>query len=68
MKVTVNGDEKRFNQESITLSELLKISEVEMPELVSVQLNGDFVDKDDYEKTKVIDGMEVDFLYFMGGG
>jgi len=36
--------------------------------MVSIQLNGEFVVRDDYDSTLVKEGDEVDFLYFMGGG
>jgi len=36
--------------------------------MVSIQLNGEFVVRDDYDSTLVNEGDEVDFLYFMGGG
>jgi len=36
--------------------------------MVSVQLNGAFVQRTDFEQTHIQDGDEVDFLYFMGGG
>jgi sulfur carrier protein len=36
--------------------------------MVSVQLNGEFVSRDDYESVSLKEDDEVDFLYFMGGG
>jgi thiamine biosynthesis protein ThiS len=36
--------------------------------MVSVQLNGEFVESNLYDSTKVKDGDEIDFLYLMGGG
>jgi len=36
--------------------------------MVSIQLNGQFVNREDFDSTKVSDGDELDFLYFMGGG
>jgi len=41
---------------------------VAQPSMVSIQLNGQFVNRDDFETTTVSDGDELDFLYFMGGG
>ena len=67
MQIKINGDSKEV-QEGISLAEVLKISEVENPDLVSVQLDGDFVDKEEYAKITVKENQEVDFLYFMGGG
>ena len=68
MKVKVNGQEKMFQNRDLTISELLKLNDVEMPEMVSVQLNQAFVDKSKYDETKVSERDQVDFLYFMGGG
>lgn len=68
MKFKVNGEEKSIEQEKVTVTELLGISEVEMPDMVSVQLNGEFVNRENYPSTSVNEGDEVDFLYFMGGG
>jgi sulfur carrier protein len=36
--------------------------------MVSVQVNGEFVGRDDFSTFLVNNGDEVDFLYFMGGG
>ena len=68
MKIITNGDEQALESDSVSISELLKINDVEMPDMVSVQLNGDFVERDAFETTTVKDGDEVDLLYFMGGG
>jgi len=68
MKIKINGEEKKFSGDSMTVAELLKVGDVETPEMVSVQLNGSFVDKKDYASTFVSENEEVDFLYFMGGG
>ena len=68
MIVTVNGEKETIENSSLTVSELLTIKKVEMPDMVSVQLNGEFVDRDTYSALQVNDGDEVEFLYFMGGG
>ncbi len=68
MQVVVNGEEKRLSDTSLTVIELLRANGVEAPEMVSVQLNGEFVDRANYENTRVKEKDEVDFLYFMGGG
>lgn len=67
MKIKVNGEQKDFST-SLNISSLLKENKVEQPEMVSVQLNGEFVERENFETTKVKEGDEVDFLYFMGGG
>ena len=68
MIVTVNGEKETIENSSLTVSELLTIKKVEMPDMVSEQLNGEFVDRDTYSALQVNDGDEVEFLYFMGGG
>jgi sulfur carrier protein len=67
MKIKVNGEQKEFTDVS-NISSLLKANKVEQPEMVSVQLNGEFVEREDFEKTNIKENDEVDFLYFMGGG
>ena len=57
-----------FDAKSLTIAEVLKTENVEKPETVSVQLNGEFVDRERSSTTPLKEGDEVDFLYFMGGG
>jgi sulfur carrier protein len=68
MVIRVNGESQTIQQESISMAELLVLNKVELPDMVSVQLNGNFVDKADYRSTTLAANDEVDFLYFMGGG
>ena len=67
MKITVNEEQQEV-REGINISELIKENNVAQPEMVSVQLNEEFVDRDDFEATVLKEGDVVDFLYFMGGG
>lgn len=67
MTITINGDKKEFAGE-LSISALLEQENVESPDMVSVQLNEEFVEADDYATTTVKEGDAVDFLYFMGGG
>ena len=68
MKIKVNGKEEVFQQATLTVADLLKISRVQQPDMVSVQLNGEFVNRAAYPTTRVNEADEIDFLYFMGGG
>ncbi len=68
MKLTVNGKEEILPGEKIVLLELLKEMKVEMPDMVSVEINGDFLDRSVFATTSVKEGDKVEFLYFMGGG
>jgi len=68
MKVKLNGKDETVQKDSANVTEVLKIFDVKQPDMVSVQINGEFVNKEDYEATQVKNGDEIDFLYFMGGG
>ena len=65
--ITVNGDKQEVAL-PITVSELIKQNNVAQPDMVSVQINEEFVEREDYDTTTLNDGDAVDFLYFMGGG
>jgi sulfur carrier protein len=66
-KIKVNGNEQEISN-PVSLTELIALNNVAQPSMVSIQLNGEFVVRDDYDSTFVNEGDEVDFLYFMGGG
>ncbi|VAW29493.1 hypothetical protein MNBD_BACTEROID07-1439 [hydrothermal vent metagenome] len=68
MNLKVNGKEQKINGSEITVKELLVLNKVEMIDMVSVQLNGSFVRKEDFETRIVKENDEVEYLYFMGGG
>ena len=67
MKITVAGNKKEY-EDGITVAELIVKENVENPEYVTVTVNDDFVERDDFETTKLNEGVAVEFLYFMGGG
>ncbi len=66
-KITVNGESQDVKL-PLTLTELIKQNNVEQPDMVSVQVNDDFVDRTEWDGIQIKDGDNVDFLYFMGGG
>ncbi len=68
MAQIIVNDEKQEVTLPLTLSELIKINKVFQPEMVTIQVNEDFVEREDYEKIQLKEGDRVDFLYFMGGG
>jgi sulfur carrier protein len=68
MKININGDTKEFSQDKLSVTELLKIEKVEMPDMVSVQLNDEFLRQHEYENTFLKENDVINFLYFMGGG
>jgi sulfur carrier protein len=66
-KIIVNGEDQEVKL-PVTVSELIKLNEVLQPEMVSVQVNEEFVEREDYDTTQLNEGDSIDFLYFMGGG
>ena len=68
MIIKVHGESYSPEKESTTILDLLREREVEMPEMVSVQLNGNFVKKENFGSTHLKESDEVEFLYFMAGG
>lgn len=66
-KLTVNGEVQEV-QLPLTLTQLIKQNNVLQPEMVSVQVNEDFVDRSEWDVIQIQEGDLVDFLYFMGGG
>ncbi|MFC1816552.1 sulfur carrier protein ThiS [Thermodesulfobacteriota bacterium] len=68
MIIKVNGENYSTEKEKTAIDDLLKEKKVEMPEMVSVQLNGNFVKRENFSATHLKENDEVEFLYFMGGG
>jgi sulfur carrier protein len=67
MKLTINGAESEVI-DNLTVAQLLAVRQVEMPDMVSVELNGEFVDRGVFSSTTLKNGDKVEFMYFMGGG
>ncbi len=66
-KIYVNGDAQEVNL-PLNVSELINNSNVQQPEMVSVQVNEEFAEREDWDSIQLKEGDKVDFLYFMGGG
>lgn len=67
MFITVAGDKKEV-KDAITVAELIVEENVETPQYVTVSVNDDFINKEDFETYALKEGDSVEFLYFMGGG
>ena len=66
-KIYVNGDVQEVSL-PLNVSELIQQSDVQQPEMVSVQVNEEFAEREDWEKIQLKEDDKADFLYFMGGG
>ena len=66
-KIYVNGDAQEVSL-PLNVSELIQKNNVLQPDMVSVQVNEEFAEREDWESIQLKEGDKVDFLYFMGGG
>jgi sulfur carrier protein len=69
MTITINGKETAIvvNPDR-TIESLLEELDVSQRLYVTVELNGDILDRSAFETTPVKEGDVIEFLYFMGGG
>ncbi len=69
MKLTVNGKPATIEaNEQLTIHAILEALQVQQPEYVTVELNGDILEREQFNTTLVGEGDALEFLYFMGGG
>ena len=68
MNLQINGEKEILEDANISISKLLELKSVKMPDMVSVELNGEIIDRSAFDTTQLKDHDEVEFLYFMGGG
>jgi len=67
MNIHINGEPAEIGGET-TITQLLADRNVKMPDMVTVELNGEILNRGSFAETTVKDGDKVEFLYFMGGG
>ena len=67
MNLVINGKEININ-DGLTVNQLLAQENVQMPDMVSVKLNGQILKRTKFEGTLLKNDDKVEFLYFMGGG
>jgi len=53
--------------DGLTVNELLAEQKVKMPDMVSVELNGQILRRTEFDEAALKDNDKVEFLYFMGG-
>ncbi len=69
MKISINGKETTIAEKpDRTVDSLLEELDVSQRLYVTVELNGEILDRTVFGTTPVNDGDVVEFLYFMGGG
>ena len=69
MNISINGKETLLSENiDRTVDSLLEELDVSQRLYVTVELNGEILDRPAYETTPVKEGDVIEFLYFMGGG
>ena len=69
MKITINGKETAIPESpDRTIDSLLEELDVPQRLYVTVELNGEVLDRPAFETKPVNEGDVIEFLYFMGGG
>lgn len=66
MTIYLNGKKKEV-QDDINISKLLEIENIRS-EVVSVELNGQLIERNKYSKTVLKPDDHLEFVYYMGGG
>jgi sulfur carrier protein len=67
MKIKVNGQVVEI-EAGLNIEDLLTALKVEMPLYVTVQLNEELLERENFASTIPQAGDSIEFLYFMGGG
>lgn len=69
MKISINGKETTIPENpERTIDSLLEELDVSQRLYVTVELNGEVLDRPAFESKPVNEGDVIEFLYFMGGG
>ncbi|HPD66121.1 MAG TPA: sulfur carrier protein ThiS [Bacteroidia bacterium] len=67
MEITLNNRKEHFEQEQLTVNELLEIKKFTFKMLV-VKINQKLIKKDEYDTALIQDGDDVMVLHLISGG
>ncbi|MBK7133133.1 MAG: sulfur carrier protein ThiS [Bacteroidales bacterium] len=67
MKIVLNNRDEEFNQDSITVSEMLLMKKFSFRMRI-IKINGNLITKEAYDTTVINNGDNVQMLYLMSGG
>jgi sulfur carrier protein len=69
LTISVNGKKTIIPENPArTIESLLEELEIQQRRYVTVELNGEILERTDFETTPVNEHDVIEFLYFMGGG
>jgi thiamine biosynthesis protein ThiS len=67
MKITLNNRAEEFDRDNLTVEEMLMLKKYTYKMRI-VKINGRLIPREEYEKTLIMDGDEIQMLYLMSGG
>lgn len=67
MKIQINGAAHEI-PDGLSVAGLIAHQKIKQPAMVSVEHNGEILDREEFGNVPVKEGDAVEFLYFMGGG
>ena len=67
MNIELNNTPDQFQQDSLTIREILKLKNFTFPNLV-VKINGRLIRKPEYDTAEVNDGDVVEIIHLISGG
>ena len=67
MKIILNNRDEEFNKYSITVTEMLLLKKFSFRMRI-IKINGNLITKENYDKTVINHGDNVQMLYLMSGG
>lgn len=66
MKLSINGKSEEMPN-GVNLLKLLELKKIR-PEVVTVELNEEIINRAKYGETALKEGDKLEFVYYMGGG
>ncbi len=67
MQLMINGKDENLSN-GISVSKLLEIRGVETPEMVTVEVNGEILDKTTFDTMLLKQNDQIELIFLMGGG
>ncbi len=67
MNITLNNRRQTFDEDTLTISEVLKLKNYTFKMMV-IKINGSLIKKDKYDTAKVVNGDDVHIIHMISGG
>ena len=67
MEVTLNGEHVQLPEQIVFVADLLEFYHVQN-KVVVVEVNGNILNKDEHQETRLSDRDKIEIVHFVGGG